>query len=150
MTKKNDLSNPELAEIYIITLFARLYGSWPTSIPVTARDITGIEFDMESLFYPNAPDIPNEWNVCKNLLSWLEMEGYIFGDHSGGDIFTWRKCQLTQKAIEAMKSLPDPLNPEPKRTLADGILDAAKDISKKSIHDLIKAGMTSLYLQISG
>lgn len=150
MNEKSDLSNPELAEMYIITLFAKLYERWPTSIPVTAQDITGIEFDMESLFFPDAPAIPNEWNVCKSLLNWLEMEGYIFGDRSGGDAFTWRSCQLTQKAIEAMKSLPDPLSPESKRTLADGILDAAKDISKKSIHDLIKAGMTSLYLQISG
>ncbi|HBC3474594.1 TPA: hypothetical protein KDY89_004734 [Vibrio parahaemolyticus] len=150
MNKKSDLSNPELAEIYIITLFSRLYESWPMSISVTAQDITGVEFDMESLFYPDAPPIPKEWNVCKSLLNWLEMEGYIFGDRSGGDVFTWRKCQLTQKAIEAMKSLPDPLNPDSKRTLADGILDAAKDISKQSIHELVKVGMTSLYQQISG
>lgn len=150
MNKKSDLSNPELAEIYIITLFSRLYESWPTSIPVTAQDITGIEFDMESLFYPDAPAIPQEWNVCESLLNWLEMEGYIFGDRSGGDVFTWRQCQLTQKAIEAMKSLPDPLNPESKRTLADGFLDAAKDLSKQSIHELVKLGMTSLYQQISG
>ncbi|WP_347361799.1 hypothetical protein [Vibrio vulnificus] len=150
MKQDSDLSNPELAEKYTITLFAKLYERWPTSIPVTAEDITEVDFDMESLFFPDAPDIPNEWYVYKDLLNWLEREGYIFGDRSGGDMFTWRECQLTQKAIEAMKNLPDPLNSEPKRTLADGILEAAKDITKKSAHDLIKLGMTSLYQQISG
>lgn len=130
---------------YIATIFAKLYESWPVRISINAQDVTGVEFDIESLF-DSVTSLPNEWTVCGELFIWLRDENYIQIEGFCGDVWSLGRTQLTHKAIEALKKAPDPLNPEQKkRSLIDAIVDSTKDSSKESRKQLINLAMTSLY-----
>lgn len=138
-------SNSELGEEYIAVIFATLYDSWPKRIGLSAESITGIEFDTELLFESPPAYPPNEWDVCSELFVWLEAEGYIRTSGTIGNVWCLGRTQLTHKAIEALKQLPDPINPDKKRTLIDAFVDTAKNSGKEGRNQVIKLGMTSLY-----
>ncbi|CAK3965701.1 Restriction system protein Mrr-like N-terminal domain-containing protein [Vibrio crassostreae] len=145
MSQIEPISNPELAERQIATLFVTLYESWPVRITIDAQQVTGVIFDTDSLYDTPSTPIPKEWTICSELFVWLENEGYIKTDGAIGSIWTLGRTQLTHKAIETMKSLPDPLNPEKKRTLIDAIIDVSKDGGKQARNQIISFAMSALY-----
>lgn len=145
MSQTDALSNPELAEQQIATLFVTLYESWPVRMTIDAQQVTGVTFDIDSLYdTPSAP-VPKEWTICSELFIWLENEGYITTDGVRGNIWTLGRTQLTHRAIETMKALPDPLNPDKKRTLMDAIVDVSKEGGKQARNQVISLAMSALY-----
>ncbi|PSU44765.1 hypothetical protein C9J12_25545 [Photobacterium frigidiphilum] len=149
MSQTEEICNPELAEEFIARIFATLYESWPVRIGLDAQKITGIDYDVELLCgIPSVP-VPREWSICSELFNWLKDEGYIKTDGFRGNVWTLGRTQLTHKAIEVLKKVPDPLNPEKKRSLIDAIVDSTKDSGKQVRNQVIKLAMTSLYQAIN-
>jgi hypothetical protein len=144
-TANENQSNPQLAQAYTATIFATLYESWPVRVPLTAQQITGIEYDLDLLFNTPRTPIPGEWTVCSELFVWLEKEGYIDTQGARGNIWSLGRTQLTHKAIETLKSVPDPVNPGKKRTMIDAIVDASKEGGKQARNQLVNLAMTALY-----
>ena len=142
-------SNPELGELYTAKIFAILYESWPVKKGLDAALVTGMEYDTDNLNELNAPRQPREWDVCSGLFSWLEREEYIITDGFRGNVWTLGRTELTQKAIEALKKIPDPLNPDKTRSMGDAIVDAVKHGGEQAVNQVIKLSMTGLYHYLS-
>lgn len=146
MTEK---SNPELGDLYTAKIFAILYESWPVKQGLTAAVVTGIEYDTDNLFEADAPRQPREWDVCNGLFNWLKEEGYIRTDGFQGNAWTLGRTELSQKAIEALKKMPDPINPDKGRSMGDAIVAAVKHGGEQAVNQVIKLSMTALYHHIS-
>ena len=142
-------SNPELGDLYTAKIFAILYESWPKKKGIDAAQVTGVEYDTDNLYVPDAPRQPREWDICNGLFNWLIAEGYIRTDGFRGDAWTLGRTELTQKAIEALKKMPDPLNPDKTRSMGDAIVDAVKHGGEQAVNQIIKLSMTGLYHYLS-
>ena len=114
-------------------------------VSINAQQITGIEYDLELLFHTPPIPVPAEWTVCSELFVWLEKEGYIDTQGARGNIWSLGRTQLTHKAIETLKSVPDPVNPGKKRTMIDAIVDTSKEGGKQARNQLVNLAMTALY-----
>ena len=74
--------------------------------------------------------------IFRETVIWLRDEGFIKFGISDFQYeqpeFRYRlpKAKLTYKGLEALKSIPDPLNPTSSNTLADSLVDGAKEGTK--------------------
>lgn len=143
-------SNYDLATDYIGKIFITLFDKWPIPTALTAESLTGITFDTEMLFYSQAPvRQPREWDICAELYTWLEREGYIVLGSYGGSVWDVYEVTLTQKALECLKQLPDPLAPD-KRSFLDALRSTASSGLAEARQQLISQGMSSLFKYVSG
>lgn len=98
----------------------------------------------------NGDAIPHEWEVFYQTVVWLEAEGFIrsktLSRHSGKYLLP--DSVLTLKGLEALKSTPDPINPNSANSLADSLIEAAEEGAKDKLRELTKKGLTSLYMLI--
>ncbi|GIB63097.1 hypothetical protein VCSRO93_3533 [Vibrio cholerae] len=92
-------------------------------------------------------DIPHEWEVFYQTISWLETEGFIRSKSNNQRTgkYMLPDCVLTLKGLEALKSVPDPINPDSGNTLADSMVQAVEEEAKDKLKVLTKKGISSLY-----
>jgi hypothetical protein len=128
----SEISNPDLGAIYTTKILGILLESWPRQTYLRCSDITGIDFDEESVFDSFSPQsYPKEWEVCSDLITWLEKEGFLRSEGPRGSIFNFGASEITMSAMTALNQVPDPLNPDSTRTLKDTLKDVAKNGSGK-------------------
>ena len=135
------MNNIDQFNQYTAAIFAKLYDAFPVRIELTADDITGIEFDRESLFYENNVQSPKEWDFCVATWEWLKEAGYIW--HEGGSSEGWKACYavLTPKALEALRSTPDTIDSG--RTVGDRLREVAKAGSQEMVKQTVQLAMVS-------
>ncbi|WP_417542202.1 hypothetical protein [Methylophaga thalassica] len=95
-------------------------------------------------------DIPHEWEVFNQTVAWLEAEGFIRSKSSTRQTTKYMlpDCVLTLKGLEALKSIPDPINPDSGDSLADSMVQAVEEGAKDKLKELTKKGLSSLYMLI--
>ncbi|OAB89959.1 hypothetical protein AWI44_17505, partial [Vibrio cholerae] len=129
---KDEISNPDLGAIYTTKILGVLLENWPKQTYLCCSEVTGIDFDEESVFDSFSPQpYPKEWEVCRDLIVWLENEGFIRSEGSRGSSFGFFSVEITMSAMTALNQVPDPLDPESTRTLKDTLKDIAKSGSGK-------------------
>ncbi|EMR9626700.1 hypothetical protein WKN16_002650 [Vibrio parahaemolyticus] len=94
--------------------------------------------------------IPHEWEVFYQTVAWLETEGFIRSKSGTNNTtkYTLPDCVLTLKGLEALKSIPDPINPDSGNSLADSMVQAVEEEAKDKLKELTKKGISSLYMLI--
>ena len=127
MTEK--MNNSELGAIYTTKILGTLLQNWPEPVHLHCSEVTEIDFDEELLF--EGQSYPSEWDICSNLISWLEKEGFIRTGGLGGTVFSFVSVEITMSAMTAINQVPDPLNPDSTRTLKDTLKDIASNGSGK-------------------
>ncbi|CAH1574428.1 hypothetical protein THOD04_160021 [Vibrio owensii] len=101
-------------------------------------------------------DAPHEWKVFRKTVFWLRDEGFLrFGisDHSYGmqeNYFRLPKATLTYKGLEALKSIPAPLDKDSTGSLADMLISGVKDGTKSKISEVTKQALSLLFTSMSG
>ncbi|HHI5411952.1 TPA: hypothetical protein ACPXMY_003435 [Vibrio metoecus] len=95
-------------------------------------------------------DIPHEWEVFYQTVTWLEIEGFIRSKYRERQTHKYMlpDCVLTLKGLEALKSIPDPINPDSGKSLADSMVQAVEEEAKDKLKELTKKGISSLYMLI--
>ncbi|ELA8121977.1 hypothetical protein ACE34V_002461 [Vibrio alginolyticus] len=129
---ESKMRNPELGAIYTTKILGELLENWPSKTYLHCSAITGIEFDEDSVFDSFEPQsFPKEWKVCSDLVIWLQKEGFIRTEGPRGSVFNFGATEITMAAMTAINQVPDPINPDSRRTLKDTLTDIAKDGSGK-------------------
>lgn len=95
-------------------------------------------------------EIPHEWKVFYQTVIWLETEGFIRSKSKEQQIHKYilPDSVLTLKGLEALKSIPDPINPDSGNSLADSMVQAVEEEAKDKLKELTKKGISSLYMII--
>ncbi|EOA5469306.1 hypothetical protein ACQZMT_003738 [Vibrio cholerae] len=95
-------------------------------------------------------DTPHEWEVFYQTVTWLEEEGFIRskGRAQRTGKYMLPDCVLTLKGLEALKSIPDPINPDSGNSLADSMVQAVEEEAKDKLKELTKKGLSSLYMLV--
>ncbi|EJL6781032.1 hypothetical protein NMS91_003456 [Vibrio cholerae] len=137
----NEINNPELGAIYTTKILGVLLENWPRKVFLSCSEITGVEFDEDSIF--DKP-CPKEWEICSDLIIWLQKEGFIRSDGVRGSIYDFSSAEITMIAMTALNQVPDPLTPGSGRTLRDTLKDIAKNGSGKLADKVIDQAFLAL------
>jgi len=145
-----ELTNPELGELYTAAILASLYESWPEAKHLKADEITGIDYDVEAMFYDGGESPPREWEICRSLYVWLERNEFITSTYSGGgDAYTYLGAELTLRSYQAIKKTPNPLNPESEESLATALKGGAWKTGGKLAEIAVTTMFTAMLNQLA-
>lgn len=144
-------SNYELFNEFAGKILANLLEHIPLESTDGMKTITGCTGTVKQ-----GEPVPKDWTIFRETVIWLRDEGFIkFGIsdfHYDQPGFRYRlpKAKLTYKGLEALKSIPDPLNPTSSNTLADSLVYGAKEGTKGVVSDLTKQAFTLLFSSMVG
>jgi hypothetical protein len=127
-------ANPEIANIWIGYIFAKLYESFPVPYDFTVSEIV-----RETKETPNL----NEYELAlfgSSLIDWLQKEGFIRGEAPPlGPDFLIDFATLTERGFRILNAVPQ--NLKEKKKVGQRLVEASKDIGqdavKKTVGDLV-------------
>lgn len=146
-----EVSNYELFNEFAGKILANLLEHIPLESTDDAGTIAGCTGSFKL-----GESVPKDWTIFRETVIWLRDEGFIKFGISDFQYeqpeFRYRlpKAKLTYKGLEALKSIPDPLNPTSSNTLADSLVDGAKEGTKGAMSDLTKQAFTLLFSSMVG
>jgi hypothetical protein len=127
-----NITNPEAFQLEAATILAAGYSAFPTSF--------GWTYDSDTELYPTVTGQSRQ-QIQFETVRWLIDHGYLYGGGlSGGQ---WRGLKLTERALNALNSVPDVLagkEPLGKR-LTVAVSKGSFDVIKQLIPVMIKQAL---------
>jgi hypothetical protein len=127
-----NVTNPEAFQLETATILAAGYSAFPTSF--------GWVYDPDTELYPTVTGQSRQ-QIQFETIRWLTDHGYVYGGGlSGGQ---WRGLKLTERALNALNSVPDVLagkEPLGKR-LTVAVSKGSFDVIKQLIPVMIKQAL---------
>jgi hypothetical protein len=133
-------------------ILAHLLQCVPLPSSETVGKITGI---MHQGNINASDEPPYNWVLFHKTTLWLRDEGFIRFGISENEFNQFQnkhklpKATLTLKGLEALKSVPDPLNPNSGDNLADSLIKSANEGAKEEVKSLVKTGFTSMFTYLT-
>lgn len=143
-------NNYDLFNEVVGKILANLLIKIPMESFDSVTEVTGYDGTCNSI-----EDAPHEWKVFRKTVFWLRDEGFIrfgiseFSYDMPENYFCLPKATLTYKGLEALKSIPVPLDKDSSSSLADVLVEGAKDGTKSKMTDITKQALSMLFSTIT-